>query len=81
MGRDESVGGIYSPHTPRKGSRHISRLSDCNICSFTLRDMAGAFFGGVGGIDTPRAPVSQASTNFSPDTPPATFFRVHERHG
>ena len=64
---DESVGGIYSPHTPQKGSRHIARHDEYrNFDDFGSRDMAGAFSGGSGGIDTPRAPVTKVSVTSSP---------------
>ena len=56
------MGGIYSPHTPQKGSRHIARREEWrNLDNFGSRDMAGAFSGGSGGIDTPRAPVTEVS--------------------
>ena len=56
------MGGIYSPHTPLKGSRHIARREERKILAILAsRDMAGAFSGGSGGIDTPRAPVTGVS--------------------
>ena len=61
------MGGIYSPHTPQKGSRHIARREEWrNLDNFGSRDMAGAFSGGSGGIDTPRAPVTKVSVTSSP---------------
>ena len=60
-------GGIYTPRTPRKGSRHIARAKIIKIPTFlTSRDMAGAFLGGVGGIDSPHALVSELSVTSSP---------------
>ena len=59
------MGGIYSPHTPQKGSRHIARRDEGrNFDDFGSRDMAGAFSGGSGGIDTPRALVPSSSLTF-----------------
>ena len=62
------MGGIYTPHTPLKGSRHMARRDECVFSIiFASRHMAGAFSGGSGGIDTPRAPVAGVSVTSFPD--------------
>ena len=82
------MGGIYSPHTPQKGSRHIARHDECrNFDDFGSRDMAGAFSGGSGGIDTPRAPVTKVSVTSSPinlnlkNYPPTTTYPRPKKNG
>ena len=71
------MGGIYSPHTPQKGSRHIARRKEWrNFGDFGSRDMAGAFSGGSGGIDTPRAPVTKVSVTSSPTNQNSKVFQA-----